>query len=228
VYDESGKKELLRFGVGKMRRTPWTYFLIAFVCTLTSYAQVEYNLGEHHIFSDIDDDIWIENIGGISNPVEVSLHNGSIYGNVTIFEGSPYVSSFKMLGGEILGHLVTENGTTAEIFDGAIAQRVGAFMQSKINIYGGDISYEIYANTGAEIHLWGTNFNYAYGEINDNTGTLTGTLKNGDMINCSFEKYIDPWETDPSFVPKIILHPIPEPATLLLVGIGAVLLKRKR
>lgn len=213
-----------------MKRIPLArlYFFFGFIYVLPLYAAIEYNIGEHHIYNDVQEDIVIDNIGGISNPVIVTLHSGTIDGNIVVFGGSPLMSTFRMLGGEIHGYLETMNGTTSEILGGTIAQRVGAFMQSKILIYGGDISHCLYANTGGEIHLWGTNFNYEYGEINDISGILTGKLQNGDPISSPFEIYMDPWETDPYFMSKIILHPIPEPATLSLLALGAFLTGRKR
>jgi hypothetical protein len=60
-------------------------------------------------------------------------------------------------------------------------------------------------------------FHYGYGEITGPTsGSLDGKLLNGVSISCDFEVYGDA---------KIIL--IPEPATLLLLSLGGLILRRK-
>ncbi len=194
-------------------------------CTLTSYATVIYEQGEHHIYNDINDNVQV---GDMGYHARVTLHSGTIYGKVSIMSGLPSDNAFNMLGGEIQGIFTTMDGAVTEISDGTITGQVSAYMQSIITIYGGNILDDLYVNSGGTIHLWGTNFNYAYGAISDTVGTLTGTLQNGDLINCSFERYIDPWETNPFFIPNIILHNVPEPATLVLLGFGCLTILKKR
>ena len=61
------------------------------------------------------------------------------------------------------------------------------------------------------------NFNYDLGEIITSTGTLTGILANGDAISNDF--YI-------STNASIVL--MPEPTALLLVGLGVVIMRRRK
>ncbi len=74
--------------------------------------------------------------------------------------------------------------------------------------------------------IWGTDFRinntpveygtYTYMEYL--TGNLTGTLLNGDPIDVQFQ--LDMYE------PLVLM--VPEPATLLLLGLGVVMLRRIR
>ncbi len=89
---------------------------------------------------------------------------------------------------------------------------------STIDIFGGHfMSNELRAIHDSTINIYGSNFNFEYGNIGVSSGVLTGILQNGEIINCDF--YI-------SDNASIIL--VPEPATLLLLGFGAVMLRRKR
>jgi len=84
--------------------------------------------------------------------------------------------------------------------------------------------------SNALITVVGTDFTFKgepvdYGELyippgrDPRGGILTGTLLDGSYLNTNFYVVGDA---------KIVLTPIPEPTTLLLLGLGAVMLRRKR
>ncbi len=85
---------------------------------------------------------------------------------------------------------------------------------SEVNIYGGTInslwSGEELGEHTSVITVEGSGFNYPYGPIPDESGTLTGMLASGDPINAGFEIYSNA---------SIVL--VPEPSTLLLLSTSA-------
>jgi hypothetical protein len=87
---------------------------------------------------------------------------------------------------------------------------------------GGTISGNI-AYHGGPYHVYGYGFNY-----NPNIGRLTGFWENGTAFTIDMNPLI---VDDPQYGTTwshITLHEIPEPATLLLLGLGAVMVRRKR
>ncbi|MHC5097576.1 MAG: PEP-CTERM sorting domain-containing protein, partial [Planctomycetota bacterium] len=88
-----------------------------------------------------------------------------------------------------------------------------------VEVSGGLVSNLIagdYSNSGL-IVIHGTDFNYDYGYITDFSGTLIGTLESGENLLAEFSRFGDA---------QILL--VPEPATLLLVGIGAVMMRKRK
>ena len=57
---------------------------------------------------------------------------------------------------------------------------------SRTLVSGGYIGRNIYSKYNCQITVMGTNFNYPLGYISNTTGTLTGTLANGDPIDIDF------------------------------------------
>ncbi len=107
---------------------------------------------------------------------------------------------------------------------------------STITISGGVVTDRIMAYSNCQITVSGA-FNYDYGQLpagspeyngggfgggfgaNTPSGRLTGTLKNGDLIDCDFYIFGDA---------SITLTPVPEPTLLLLTLCGCGYLIRKR
>jgi hypothetical protein len=91
------------------------------------------------------------------------------------------------------------------------AASAGLFVNGgTVNIYGGSIE------GGEEVHdgkvfMYGMNFNYNLGPINTDSGTITGILADGTPINTTFHQ---------NKVGSIVL--VPEPASLLLFGVGSL------
>lgn len=156
----------------------------------------------------------------------VNINDGSIIGsNVGSGGGAGlgilgYNSSvINIYGGHITGGNVGNYG-------GGISFCIAAYNFSTINIYGGSmirgssgsgISKDIGAYNGSTIKIYGTGFNYSYGPINSISGNLTGTLSDGTLLDAKF------YQNAPGL---IVL--IPEPATILLLSLGWIFLKKRK
>ncbi len=145
----------------------------------------------------------VANIAGGSLNFDIWTYN---FSQVNISEGGT-------------GWLYAHNNSKIIMSGGGIGIELYAYDNSEIEISGGYIGPGgIYAYGDSQITIFGRDFNVnglgvGYGEITASSGTLTGTLENGDPIDNDF--YIDDNAS-------IVLTP--EPATLLLLGLGAVIL----
>jgi hypothetical protein len=123
-------------------------------------------------------------------------------------------STFTLSGGFLIG-VEARDESFVEIIDGDVMD-ITASGFSTIEISGGTIG-DIFADESSLIVINGLDFNYGYGYITDTTGFLTGILSSGEMIETNFERYGDA---------QILI--VPEPAALLLVGIGGVMIRRRK
>ncbi len=113
-------------------------------------------------------------------------------------------------------YLYTYDNSEAEISGGSMLE-VGTRGSSQVDIIGGSIVNNLISWENSQITVFGSGFNFPLGEITASDGTLTGTLMNGDAINARFYIYNDS---------SIML--VPEPATLLLLGLGGLLLRKRK
>ena len=125
--------------------------------------------------------------------------------------------------------------TTVNLLDGGCVPNVSVFDNSAFNMFGGTIcpyGLETYDNSTAyicggiiyrnlalhndsQVTIAGTRFNCPYGTFHNPNSTLAGILLNGDPI-VSLCYVLD----------SATMTLVPEPATLLLLGLGAVILRR--
>ena len=139
----------------------------------------------------------------------VTLSGGSISDDLSVGENSIAVVS----GGSVGGELITYNNSIVTVSGGLIGGIIKAGLWPTI--------------CSTKITFKGTNFainghSVDYGTFDTGGqdsvhGTITGTLANGDPLNNEF--YINGDS-------NIVL--IPEPATLLLLGFGGLVLRKKR
>lgn len=156
----------------------------------------------------------------------VTISDGAIGNWLSIMDNS----RVDVTGGLIGSGIDTQNNSWLTISGGMVGDGLSASHNSRITISGGSVAgpLSVYNNSlvtisggfrgdlmtvddNGQVIIMGSDFNFALGRITETEGTLTGTLQNGDSINFDFHLY--------SINSSITL--IPEPATLLLLGIGS-------
>jgi hypothetical protein len=158
-----------------------------------------------------------------------SLHNGStldMYGGTIggLFMFDDFVSPDNVLN-LYAGSIASLNiaGGELNVFGGSIVY-FGAGYGKGANLYGGNIT--AMESVAAPIHVYGYDFQYIDnpGPIGLNGGQLVGYWE--DHSPFSIECYDSTGNS--TYYDHVILHEIPDPATLLLLALGAVLVRRKR
>lgn len=153
-----------------------------------------------------------------SNDSHITISGGKIGEEVLCGGNSQVTISGGHIGIEINAYMnsqITFSG-------GVLGYQLRANGYSKVIISGGQVGYELWATQNSIMTIYGTDFgidglNVGYGPITVASGILTGTLASGEAINNDFYIYDDA---------SIVL--VPEPATVLLFGLGSLVLLKKR
>lgn len=130
----------------------------------------------------------------------INIMGGVFAGNIQVWDDAKLT-----LSGGTFGNYIISGGWHDESSSGLISLDGSDFKINGISVDYGDFASQ-YAS-------WGT---HPDGSTPSLTGIITGTLKNGQSINKRF--YLS-HDADITF--------IPEPATLLLLSLGGLLLRRK-
>jgi hypothetical protein len=127
------------------------------------------------------------------------------------------------------GLLATDNSTVfitgGHFRDGGPASSGGsayadiiAAGASKVSITGGSFA-GLLGQNNAQVTIYGSGFNYPAGGVRDLTGTITGTLQDGETLNLSFIQ---------DRAGQIVLSQVPEPAAVSLLRTCVALSVRRR
>jgi hypothetical protein len=173
---------------------------------------------------------------------QVNIFDGTIGDDLSAYDSS----HVDIYGGWLSNNLNVYNNSRVNVYDGTIGDDLSAHDNSQVYIYGGLINVlwtyhnsNVYISGGriggeicaygddSTITFVGSNFaingaSVEYGVFDTSGldwvhGTLTGTLSSGDELNNEVYIYRDS---------HIVL--IPEPATLFLLGLVAVILRSKQ
>jgi len=176
--------------------------------------------GVHTIDYQLDDNVWVED-SPLDEFTTLNIVDGGIIRDwVNVFD----YSQVNMSGGSIGFDLFTWDTSHAVISDGLIASDLNTFDNSEVIIFGGTIEGGLNIQSNSQVTIFGTNFaingfpvDYGtYTSTDYISGILTGTLSNGDLMNNEFGIANDA---------SITL--VPEPTTLMLIGIGVLYLRRR-
>jgi len=176
--------------------------------------------GELHIIDWITDDgVYVRDssLGAVTTANLVD--GGEVWGDFDVFAYSEII----ITGGYVYDDVIANDHSIVTISGGLIGDGLRAQDNSRVYISGGQIAGEYndgglrFITGNSLVTIYGTGFNYPYGPIPDELGTLTGILLSGEVIN---------WDFDITQPASIVL--VPEPATLSLLLIGGVGLARRR
>jgi len=162
------------------------------------------------------------------------IRTGDIYDIVSVYDTPPEVTTVHMFGGSVY-RFFTYNSSTVNIFGGELergietwhsstvniyggtifADGLGMSDSSTVNIYGGDVTIgKPYFNNSCTLNIYGYGFNYeGY--------TLRGFLSDNSPFEIiEFQNY--PQEQ------RLNLIVIPDPSTVLLLGLGALFFRKRK
>lgn len=138
---------------------------------------------------------------------QLTVSGGTIGGKLYLF-GSSQVT---MSGGTVTGYLRSEQSGNVSWSGGTISQNIRFEGNGILTLIGTNFAIDGTPFSSGEItSILGSSYS------NDPFRRLTGTLSNGDIINNQFQL---------GNTSKIVL--VPEPATLLLLGLGGLLLSKR-
>jgi hypothetical protein len=203
---------------------------IILACSASLFsAYTDYNDGALHVF----------NGGSVGDRVRVDFQTYNYPGTeLKLFSGSKIAAALETYGyssveidnGTIGWQLVALGSSNVRLYNANIGEGIWAQENSRIDIYGGQINNHIdngfHAHNNAIITLYGT-FDAPYGALPKGSpayenrsipsGHITGVLANGDTIDHYYFVFDNA---------NIILAPIPEPATIVLLGLGGLLVRK--
>jgi hypothetical protein len=111
------------------------------------------------------------------------------------------------------------SGSSTVVLDGGFFGRLNVSGSANVILEGGYLPSpslmeehtSLSVSPFGKLSIYGTNFNYAYGELPVDAGVLTGTLEDGTLIRDTFTGGRNIY----------LVAPVPEPASLTLLAIGA-------
>jgi hypothetical protein len=176
--------------------------------------------GVHTIDYQLDDYVWVED-GPLDEFTTFNLVDGGI---IRDWVEAMEHSHINITGGSIGLALHAEEYSQVVMNEGLIESDLNTFNDSEVFILGGTIEGGLNIQDNSQVTIAGTNFaingfpaDYGtYTALDYTSGILTGLLSNGD-----------PMSNDFGIANDASITLVPEPTTLILTGIGVLLLRRR-
>jgi len=169
--------------------------------------------------------------GTLSVQENDSYSNTLVYNSATVDMTGGDILSLDLLnsstadisGGSITQGLYVWNNSTVNMTDGTIGWNLDASDSSTINLYGGEITDWLYATDDSVVNIYGYGFNYDSDAGGWNGGQLTGFWLDDTPFTIDL---LDNIEVDSTYYDHVNL--VPEPCSLILIGFGGLLLRRRK
>jgi len=222
----------------------FVFALVSILCVCNIQAEIIWDSG-HHIFSEGSEDyVYMYNdasaeiVGGeidwmyMYNEAFADITGGQIwelymYNSTTADISGGYVSillgqdtsSVDVYAGSDIGLLRPNDSSTANVYGGTI-NHLFVLGNSTTNIYEGDFTMGFSANDSPVINMYVQEYHWdPDGGSSSGFGLLTGTwLNSGEAFSID---YVDLDSFDH-------IAFVPEPSTMLLVGLGGLVLRTKK
>ena len=214
-------------------RTHYVLLLI-FIITPTAWSNTYYRGGVHNITHRIHGWVYVEDVlnaepttfnllsGGVIDGYGLVMRDSSIL-NIDggLFSGAGLYcedqSQATLVSGTIANTIILGGTSSFTMLGGEIHSRLKAYGNSTAIIRGGGIGSDLQAGINSTVYIYGDNFNFNFGPITETEGTIKGTLESGISLYLPFTRATNA---------SIIL--VPEPATLILLALGAMMLNMKK
>ena len=181
-------------------------------------AQVVYDDGQmHEIDYNLQGHVDIYD-GPEDQPTTVKLVADGAISDVDVYENS----RFFMSGGTHWGSLVLHDSSRGEVSGGVVDEDPFSIVNnSQLIITGDDFSEGLRVRNEGQVYIYGSDFTIygnpvGYGPIQVSEGRLEGTLLNGQI------------RSNLDIQDNGMVTLVPEPASLSLLLLGTLLLRRKR
>jgi hypothetical protein len=153
------------------------------------------------------------------NSADVNMTGGTI---VSLDEFNS--SQINMQAGLVSQGTSLWNQSQLSMTGGKLSQFLEVHDSAVADLHGGRLDGWLYAADTSVIYVYGYGFDYNPLAGTKNGGLLTGSWANGQTFGLNL---LDNLQTNTITYQHIILHQIPEPATLLLLGLGGLILKKQ-
>ncbi len=205
------------------RMTIWVMVLFSGLCqgvidiTFTEDGIIQ----EGDIYNDVDvygDTTTVDMTGG--QVVTLSAFDQSITNisdGLVMTSSSHDQSTINISGGLVHAMNINDGGNTVNMTGGEVWNLI--VVDGVFNMWGGGITgvpIVAHATRGAIINIYGYDFS-----TESNGPYLTGFWQDGTQIGLNFDPNANAYDA-------VVLHEIPEPTTLLLLGLGGLALRKRR
>lgn len=145
----------------------------------------------------------------------IELSGGNIADDIYLYE----TSKIKLQSGVIQDNLQLYDSSEGWVYNGTILGNLGVHNSSILSLYGGNTDYVLWADGSSTVNIYGHDLALTSTGGTIGFGQISGWWEN----QMAFAISLDSATT----YTHLVLHEIPEPSTLLLLGVGGMLIRKR-